>query len=141
MSAGRTQYTPGIALILVGAAFALLTYSYPEQLRAPAWVAYVAALAFVFGGITAIAGQLNSPRLRAWAPVAVLVCLVVPGIRIAFGAGIRQCSFDSVYLYGFADGWACRTAFGIAAVIGLALVLLAVRHALFSRGSGRSIGG
>jgi hypothetical protein len=121
-----------MALILVGAAFALLTYSYPEQLRAPAWVAYVAALAFVFGGVTAIAGQLNSPRLRAWAPVAVLVCLVVPGIWVAFGASIRQCSFNSVYLYGVADGWVCRAAFGIAAVIGLAMVLLAVRHAILS---------
>ncbi len=122
-----------MALILVGAAFALLTYSYPEQLHAPAWVAYVAALAFVFGGVTAVAGQLNSPRLRAWAPVAVLVCLVVPGIWIAFGAGIRQCSFNSVYLYGFAHGWVCRAAFGIGAAIGLAMVLLAVRHAILSR--------
>lgn len=129
-SADRTRSIAGAGLIAAGLAFGLLVFLHPEGLRAPAWVAYAAALAFVCAGILAFVGQSDSPRLQAWMAVALLMLMFAPAVWIAFGAGARECSVSLPYLFGVARGGSCRVAFAIASVMGLAMLVWAIRRAL-----------
>ncbi len=129
-SVDRTRSIAGAVLIVAGVATASLVFLHPEGLRAPAWVAFAAALACVCAGILAILGQSGSPRLQAWMAVALLVLMFAPAVWIAFGAGARKCSFSLPYLSGLAHGWSCRLAFGLASVMGLAMVAWAIRRAI-----------
>lgn len=121
--------TPGIALICLGLVLLALMVSFPERLKVPAPVGYLAAGTFVLAGLLALANAFCGRAARAWLAVALLACMVLPSAWIAFGPGPRTCSVRGDFLFGSTGGPVCRTAFGIASVLGIALVLIAVRHA------------
>jgi hypothetical protein len=122
----------GAALLVLGVLVAVLVTLHPEGLKAPAWVAYLAAAVLVCGGGTALARVFGNPSLAD-----ALVCLLLGGMLamaawISLGAGARQCvagaSRDAV------SELACRSAFGVSALVLGAMLLVAVRSWL-RRGS------
>jgi hypothetical protein len=125
---------PGLLAAGAGVAIALAVYLHPENLRVPAWVAYAAALAFFFAGCQLLARHHGQRLLQAWLPAALVACLVAPPLWIAFGAGPRRCGFELatsvLRLFGVRSDLLCRVGFGIGAVLGLAILLLAIHHAL-----------
>jgi hypothetical protein len=124
----------GVAVAAIGGVLALLVYAQPEKLRAPAWVVYAVALALVLAGWTVVARASGHHLLKVWLPVPLLACLVSPALWLGFGGGRRQCTVSIGYgvlrMFGTRPDLACRIAFGIAAVIGVALVIWAIRVAL-----------
>lgn len=142
MKAGQGSAGAGIALAALGGGLAVLAFVQPPGLHAPAWVVYAMALAFVFAGGLVVARVRRHDRLVAWLPVALLACMVVPPLWIGFGEGERRCGVafadDMLRVFGVRSGLPCRIAFGIAAVLGLAMLVLAIRHAARSgrRGPG-----
>jgi hypothetical protein len=126
----------GLGIAGVGAVVALLAYVRPEAMRAPPFVVYLCALAFVFAGWTLVARARGHRLLKAWLPVFLLACLVAPAVWLGFGSGRRQCTLSAVQslvrIFGTQSDLVCRIGFGVAAVVGIALVLLAVRHAIRS---------
>ena len=121
----------GPLLVLVGPALVLMIHLHPERLRAPAWVAYAAALAFSLCGLALVAQQLRaSRRLHAWLGVAVVAGLLTPFAWIALAGGGGECR---VRLLGIAmpgGAWLCRAGFAVAAAMGVLILVLFVRQAL-----------
>lgn len=136
MTPPRGQALAGLALAVVGAALALLALLHPAGLRTPAAIVYSAALAFVIAGWILVARAHNHELLKAWLPVALLACMVTPALWLAFGSGRRGCTMTSLSgvlrLLGLGPDLPCRIGFGIAAIVGVALVLLALRQAIRS---------
>jgi hypothetical protein len=98
---------------------------HPEALRTPAWVAYVAAAVFVCGGAVALARGYSKP-----AAAEAFVCLLLAGMFaiaawISVGPGSRQCVASGSS--GGVPELACRSAFGVGALVLAAMLLLAVR--------------
>lgn len=135
---GTQRPTVGAGALVagMGAALALAVFFRPEALKVPAWVAYVAALAFVLAGWTVIARARGNRMLQAWLPVALLACMAAIPTWLAFGPGTRRCTVSvtrwMVTLLGRHTDLACRIGFGVAAVVGIGLVLLAAAQALRS---------
>jgi hypothetical protein len=120
----RTQLIGAAASVGIGLLVDVMIYFHPEGLRVPAWVAYVAASAFVFAGLCLLAGAFAILSLQRWLGIAVAVSLFVVIVWIAFGPGVRACSISLPFGQGIAPDVVCRGAFGIGAVlIGLFLVL------------------
>lgn len=136
MQAREGSVAAGVAIAALGSAVALLAYLQPQQMRAPAGVVYAAALAFVFAGWAVVARARGHDRLKAWLPVPLLVCMVAPAVWIAFGPGYRQCGVAAMAgmlrIFGTRSDLPCRLGFGVAAVVGCFLVLLAIRQAVRS---------
>lgn len=135
MQARRNELFAGAASAVLGLATILLMHWQPQALRTPPWVAYVAASSFVLGGAAIMARATGRTRLARWLPVALVACLVTPAIWLALGAGPRRCVFSAIgsvglRLLGRHAEWLCRFGFGVAALLGLAIVLLSVRHAI-----------
>ena len=111
--------------MLLGAVVAFLVYSHPEQLRAPAWIAYLAAGIFSLAGVTGIARAYQRNRVAN-----ALICLVLAGMLlmtlwISLGTGPRNCKST---LIGIDPELGCRSAFGLgAALIGLMLAIAVAR--------------
>ena len=126
----------GVAVAALGGILALLAYAQPQQMRAPAWVVYSAALAFVFAGWILVARARGHPLLKAWLPVPLLLCLVAPPAWIAFGSGYRHCGIEAMRgvlrLFSTRTDLPCRVGFGVAAIVGLVLVALSIRQAVRS---------
>ncbi|HEY1227822.1 MAG TPA: hypothetical protein VGF26_10930 [Ramlibacter sp.] len=121
---------PGIAVVALGLLLLVLMIAFPERLRVPAPVGYLAAGAFVIAGLLALANVFGGRRTRAWLAVALLSCMTAPAAWIAIGPGPRSCSVAWGLHGGVAAGVACRAAFGAGAIVGPALVALALRAAL-----------
>jgi hypothetical protein len=134
MNDARRGTLVGAAVAALGIGLSLAIFFRPQGLRAPAWVAYAAALAFVFAGCTLAARARGQHRLQRWLPVAVLACLTLPGVWLAAGPGPRRCGIalahGLVTMVGVRPDLACRLAFGAGALIAMGLVLLAARHAI-----------
>ncbi len=122
-------------LVGLGLALLALMLAYPERLNVPAPIGYVAAGIVALGGLLALANAFASGGIRRWCAVALLSCMVVPPAWIAVGPGQRTCSAAVGFLFGFATDSACRVAFGVGALFGAALVLLALKHALAGGGN------
>lgn len=126
----------GVAIALLGASVAVLAWLQPQQMRAPPWVVYTCALAFVWAGATVVARARGMRRLQAWLPVPLLACMVAPAFWLAFGPGHRACTISllqgMVRIFGGRSDLPCRIGFGIAALVGLGLVLMALRQAIRS---------
>jgi hypothetical protein len=126
----------GAALAALGAALAFLAYLRPEQMNTPPVFVYLAALAFVFAGAIVVARVRGYRLLSAWLPVFLIGCMVAPAVWLGFGSGRRQCTLSAmnsvVRIFGTRSDLPCRIGFGIAAVIGVALALLALRQAIRS---------
>jgi len=107
--------------LLVG----VLIHIHPEGLRVPAWVAYVAASAFVLAGLCVGAAVIGVAWLQRWLGVAVTLSLFVVSLWIAFGPGERECSMSLPLIQSIAPDALCRGAFGVGAIlVGLFLVLV-----------------
>ena len=126
----RQRLTIGVLVAAMGAGIMLAIYFQPQQLRAPAWVAYAAASTFVLAGIALVAGAFGAINLVAWLGVLTVAALVTPALWIALGPGARGCTFSFGLLSAIASEWLCRGAFGIGALLGLAILALMVRSAL-----------
>jgi hypothetical protein len=109
----------------MGLVVGVMIYAHPEGLRAPAWVGYVAAAAFVFAGLCLLVGALGAAWLQRWLGIAVTMSLLIVSGWIAFGPGERECTMSIPFLRTVAAEIACRGAFGIGSMlIGLLLGLV-----------------
>ena len=126
----------GAGIAALGAALALVAFLRPQELRVPPAVMYLCALAFVFAGWIVVARARNHPLLKAWLPVALVACMVAPAVWLGFGSGRRQCTLSAVQsvvrIFGTRSDLPCRIGFAVAAVVGVAIVLLMLRQALRS---------
>jgi hypothetical protein len=114
-----------VVAVASGLLVAYLIHAHPDDLRVPAWVAYVAASAFVLAGLCLSAGAAGNVGLQRWLGVAVTVSLFVVSVWVAFGPGERECSFSLPFFQSGASDAVCRGAFGIGAIlVGLFLVLV-----------------
>jgi hypothetical protein len=132
----RKRLLGGFLSAMVGALTAALIYRYPEQLHAPAWVAYTACSAFVFAGLTIIAYESPLRRTHAWLVVACTVALLVPGAWVAVGPGVRECSVSVPFFSTAGSELLCRGAFGLGAFIVAALLVWVVLRALRQQNAG-----
>ena len=130
----KQQAVAGVALVGLGVALFALMTAYPERLKVPAPIGYVTAAIVALGGLLALGNAFGSRGIRRWLAVVLLFFMVVPSAWIAGGPGQRTCSAAVGFLFGFATGGGCRLAFGIGALFGVALVLLALRYALARAG-------
>ncbi len=128
----RQHIAWGLALTAVALLLAFLIYTQPQNLHAPAWVAYTAAGAFFLGGLSLIAAAARASGLQNWLAVALVVALAVPGIWVAFGPGERKCIVALPFLE-WSSEVICRAGFGVGALIGVGVVVLYIRHALGGR--------
>ena len=119
----------GIAVVAMALALCALIYLHPEQLHAPAWVAYSAAAAFFVAGLSLLAGPAGATRTQNWLAVVLVVCMVLPGLWVAFGGGERQCKVSFTFLQ-FESEALCRGAFGVGAILGLGILALYVANAI-----------
>ena len=136
MTTRRGEVAAGVALALLGAVLALLVSVRPAEFRVPAPVVYFLALALVLAGWTAVARARGHELLKTWLPVPLLACMVAPAVWIAFGPGRRSCAVGAMSgllkLFGLQADLPCRFGFGVAAVVGIALVVLAAWQAVRS---------
>ena len=131
----------GAAIAALGAGVAALMYLQPLAMRAPPAFVYLCALAFVFAGLAVVARARDYRLLEAWLPVLMIGCLVAPAVWLAFGSGRRQCTLSAaqsvVRIVGTRSDLPCRIGFALAAVVGVAILLLVLRQAIRrSRGEG-----
>jgi hypothetical protein len=125
----RQRLSIGALLIVLGLGVSLAIYLHPQQLRAPAWVAYAAASSFVLGGAALIAGALGAAKLVTWLGVLIVLAMLVPFLWVAFGPGPQECGFSLGFISGAGSDWVCRAGFGIGALLGLAVLALILRQA------------
>jgi hypothetical protein len=107
-----------------------MTYAHPENLRAPAWVAYATGAAFVGGGCALVAAALEAGRIEILSGFVALGGLLTPFLWVAFGPGPRECSVYLPFVTTAGAEWVCRGGFGIAALLGLAILALFLRRVL-----------
>lgn len=83
----------GVFAILVGLGVGCLMVAFPEGVSPayPIWIALLAPLAFVFGGLLILAQALDNPGFSALAVKALALCLLVIVNWAAFFAGHIQC--------------------------------------------------
>ena len=125
----RTQLAAGACSIAVGVLVGGIVHWHPEGLRAPAWVAYVAAAAFVLAGACLASAALAITWLQRWLVLGVVACLFAVTAWVAFGPGARECAVSFAFFAGLAPDALCRTAFGAGALL-LAVVLALVLRRL-----------
>jgi hypothetical protein len=117
----------GLCTVALGLLLAGLMMLNPERLRVPMWVALCACAAFVVAGVMISIQHVASLGVYRWLVVLLLAVLVCIPAWIAFGPGSRYCASNIPFLT--AD-FGCRIAFGIAALIALGMLVVALRDAL-----------
>ncbi|HKQ23280.1 MAG TPA: hypothetical protein VJT81_02415 [Burkholderiales bacterium] len=130
MADRRKRLLGGLLSTVVGVLTAAMVYGYPERLNAPAWVAYAACSGLVVAGLTIIVAESPLRRTHTWLCVACTVALLVPGIWVAFGPGVRECSISVPFFSTAGSELLCRGAFGLGAFIVAALLIWVVLRAL-----------
>ena len=125
----RSNLAWGVALVILSVALCALIYFQPQHLKAPAWVAYSACVAFCIAGLLLVAGAAGAKRTQNWLGVALALAMVLPGTWVAFGKGARECTVSLPFLE-FASEALCRGAFAIGAVFGVGILALYIRHAI-----------
>lgn len=128
-----SQYRRAGAMALAaGVVVAVVVTAYPENLRAPAWVAYLASALAAAGGAISLARGFARPALAD-----AFACLFLAGalameLWIAIGPGPRHC-LGRIGASGpgaAASELACRSAFGLGAVLVAAMLVMAIRGLL-----------
>jgi hypothetical protein len=132
----RKRLLAGFSFAMVGALTASIIYRHPEQLDAPAWVAYAACAAFVFAGLAIIAYESALRRTHTWLAVACTAALLVPGAWVAFGPGVRECSVSVSFFSTVAPDLLCRGVFGFGTFIVAAFLIWIVLRALRQQDAG-----
>lgn len=131
MSTAPRHPVVGAISALAGIGVALLVHLQPEKLRAPAWVAYAAAGAFFLAGVSMLAQAHGAPRRwLAWIALAVLACLLTPLAWIVVANPDGHCRANLLGWWIEAPAWSCRGGLAVALVVGLLMLVWAVRHAL-----------
>ena len=102
---------------------ALMVYD-PAGLRVPLWVAFAAASTFVTGGAALISGAFAARKLEGGFGVLAVLGLLVPGAWIALGPGDHVCTVTLPFLSTAGAEWLCRGAFGLGALLVLAVLVL-----------------
>lgn len=126
----RHPYAGALAA-LAGVAVAVLVYLQPQKLRAPAWVAYAAALAFVLAGLSLLAqGTRVSRRLQAWLGVVLLACLMAPAAWIAVASPAGRCQASWLGWFMTSPQWICRAGFAVATFFGAVIFVVMLRQAI-----------
>jgi hypothetical protein len=128
----RAHFIGVIVAVAAGLVVGFMIHLHPEGLRVPAWVAYVAAAAFVLAGLCLLAGALEIDCLQQWLGIAVTLSMLVVSLWIAFGPGERECSMSIPFVQTVAPDALCRGAFGIGALLVALFISLLVRRALSS---------
>lgn len=129
----RTQLIGGFAAAAAGLLVAFMIHAHPENLRVPAWVAYVAASAFVLAGLCLLAGAIGVAWLQQLFGIAVTLSLFSVSAWIAFGPGERECSMSIPLLQTTSPDALCRGAFGFGTLLIALLLGLIVLRALRSK--------
>jgi hypothetical protein len=121
----RTKVAMGFFLMLVAAGLGFSMYSNPEKLHVPFWVGMVTCgVFFVCGAAVAMHGVVSARVYNAMILVMLMLMGLIPA-WIAFGAGEREsCTSNIPFLSGEI---ACRTAFGIAALIMVPVIIIAAK--------------
>jgi hypothetical protein len=126
----RAHFIGVIVAVAAGLVVGFMIHLHPEGLRVPAWVAYVAAAAFVLAGLCLLAGALEIDCLQQWLGIAVTLSMLVVSLWIAFGPGERECSMSIPFVQTVAPDALCRGAFGIGALLLALFIGVFVRRAL-----------
>lgn len=123
----------GFLMIAVGLLTAVVITLRPEALKAPAWLAYLAALAFVLAGCISLARAYQRPRLADGIVCLLLAAFAAIELWIAFGPGARHC-MGRVAILGFRTSeLSCRGVFAIGALIVGAMLFVAARSLVRQR--------
>jgi hypothetical protein len=117
----------GIVMLLVGAFVASMVTLRPEGLKAPAWVAYLGAGVFVVAGATALARARQWSRLADGMVCVLLAAMLAIGLWVALGPGARRCVAGVSGSGGTIPEVACRSAFGLGALVVGVMLAIAVR--------------
>jgi hypothetical protein len=107
----------------------LIMVFHPEELRVPFWVAFAAASTFVTGGAALISGAFSAQKLEGGFGVLAVLGLLVPAEWIAFGPGDHECTITLPFVSTAGAEWLCRGAFGLGAVLVIAVLVLFGRRA------------
>ena len=126
----------GALLLLAACCMALLIHLYPEQLKAPEWVALSAVGLFALAGVCIIAQALKFLRLASWLVCGLLGAMTVVPSWIALGKGPRQCAMVSLGTHSAALEAICRGVFGAGSLTLAVIFIIAVRGALRTRHAG-----
>lgn len=118
----------GLIAVAAGLGLAALIYTHPEQLRAPAWVAYLASASFVVAGLAAVAREFGRTRLGDGLACLILAGMLVTGGWIALGPGTRQCLASGWHLGAIMSEGACRGVFGLGAAVTAIILIHALRR-------------
>jgi len=125
----RTQWIAASTAIVLGLLTALLVDLHPEGLRAPAWVAYVAASAFVLAGLSLAARNMELASLSRWLVAGVVAAMLAVTAWLAFGPGERACGMSIGFVQGVGPDSVCRGAFGLSTLFIAIVLFLIVRPA------------
>ncbi|GAB2524556.1 hypothetical protein [Lysobacter humi (ex Lee et al. 2017)] len=129
----------GAALLVLAALFSALVAFQPEGLKAPAWLAYLAAAILALAGTLALARAYGRHMLADGLACAVLGGMLLVGLWIALGPGPRQCVSripSTGALVSAVSETTCRSAFGFGALLIAGMLALAVRGWLRHRSAG-----
>jgi len=113
-----------------GGLTAVLVYRHPEQLHAPAWVAYTASGAFFLAGLTALAQGYALKRIGTWLVVGCIACMFGVGAWVSFGPGARSCTASIPLVSMQGAELDCRGVFGFGTFVAGALLVYAAWKAL-----------
>jgi Na+/proline symporter len=114
-------------MIAAGLLTAVMITLQPERLKAPAWLAYLAALAFILAGCISLARAYQRPRLADGIVCLLLAAFTAIELWIAFGPGARHCMGRAVILGFPTSELSCRGVFAIGAVIVGVMLVVALR--------------
>ena len=120
----------GALFVLAGIGIGLMVHLQPQGLRAPAWVAYAAALSFSLAGLSLLLQAFDlSRRLQGWVIVLLVACLLTPLVWIAVANPDGTCEANLLGVFLPAPQWVCRTGIALMLLVGLLILALTVRHA------------
>jgi len=126
-------------MLLVSAFLAAAVWFHPEALRAPAWVAYLAASLLALAGSVALARAWRRPVLADALVCLVLAGMLLVGVWVSCGRRVGQrfgrLPGTSVAVSAVSEA-TCRSAFGVGAFMVAVMLALAVRGWLRRRSEG-----
>lgn len=129
----RSRIALGCTLLMLSLSTSTLIHLQPQELSAPAWLAYSAASTFFVAGLLLLAQAAHAGRVRDWLAVSLLLAMGLPAGWVAFGGGKRQCEAALPFLE---SELLCRGAFGIGALLGFGVLILSIRYALTRKHGG-----
>ncbi|MCA1733190.1 MAG: hypothetical protein LC732_06255 [Acidobacteria bacterium] len=125
----------GWVIAAIGVAISVAVSLYPEKPNVPAWVAHLAAGAFILGGLIVVFRSTGHSRAAQGLVCALLVVFACIGAWIASGSD-GECTGGFAGLSFQPSATHCRVAFGAGALVVMAMLAFAVRDLLRSRSAG-----